>query len=201
VVHGKGSLLGRMPGDDWQKFANLRALLGYQWFFPGKKLLYMGGEFGQRNEWNADGELDWWLLQAGPYHLGLQKFVEDLNRLYRAQPAFWRADYDARGFYWIDCADRESSVLSFVRRDPEGPGEFVVILNLTPVPRRQYRVGLPRGGEWREVLNSDAKIYGGGGMGNAGRVIAEDYPCHSQPSSVKFTLPPLSIMVFSSAGA
>jgi 1,4-alpha-glucan branching enzyme len=199
VVHGKGSLLGRMPGDDWQKFANLRALLGYQWFFPGKQLLFMGGEFGQRNEWNADGELDWGLLSAGPYHRGLQKFVADLNQLYRAQPAFWRADYDPAGFNWIDCTDRESSVLSFVRRDPAGPGEFAIILNLTPVPRRPYRVGLPRGGEWREVLNSDAKIYGGGGLGNAGRVFAGHPPCHNQPASAEFTLPPLSISVFTPA--
>src|SRR5689334_6831670 len=144
VVHGKGSLLGRMPGDDWQRFANLRILLGYQWSFPGKKLLFMGGEFGQSTEWNANGELDWWLLEAGPYHRGLLRFVEDLNKLYLAEAALWRSDYDGGGFYWIDCADHESSVLSFGRRDLEGAGELVVMLNLTPVPRYQYRVGLPR---------------------------------------------------------
>ena len=120
VVHGKGSLLGRMPGDDWQKFANLRALLAYQWFFPGKKLLFMGGEFGQSAEWNENGQLDWWLLDAGPFHRGLQKFVEDLNQLYAATPALWQADYDHGGFYWIDCTDRENSVLSFVRQTADG---------------------------------------------------------------------------------
>ena len=117
VVHGKGSLIGRMPGDDWQKFANLRALLAYQWLFPGKKLLFMGGEFGQRAEWNENGQLDWWLLDAGPFHRGLQKFVEDLNKLYAASPGLWQSDYDHGGFYWIDCADRESSVLSFIRQN------------------------------------------------------------------------------------
>ncbi len=201
VVHGKGSLLQRMPGDDWQKFANLRTLLGYQWFFPGKQLLFMGCEFGQSAEWNADAGLDWHLLQAGPYHAGLQKLVTDLNQLYRDQPAFWRSDFDPHGFAWIDCADTANSVLSFLRRDTQGSGEAVVILNLTPVPRHNYRIGLPRAGEWREALNSDAKIYGGSGMGNLGRVTASEQPRHSQPYSANFTLPPLSILVFTSAAA
>jgi 1,4-alpha-glucan branching enzyme len=196
VVHGKGSLLQRMPGDDWQKFANLRALLGYQWFFPGKQLLFMGCEFGQRGEWNADAGLDWWLLTAGPHHSGTQKFVADINQIYRANPAFWRGDFHERGFAWIDCSDSESSVLSFLRRDPDTQVEFAVILNLTPVPRQPYRIGLPSGGEWREVLNSDATIYGGSGMGNAGRVFADDQKCHGQPHSAEFVLPPLSISVF-----
>ena len=156
VVHGKGSLIGRMPGDDWQKFANLRALLGYQWLFPGKKLLFMGGEIGQRAEWNENAQLDWWLLDAGPFHRGLQQFVADLNQLYAGAPGLWQADYDYAGFSWIDCNDRENSVLSFLRQTPDGVNQLVVILNLTPVPRPNYRIGLPRGGKWKEVLNSDA---------------------------------------------
>ena len=172
-------------------------LLGYQWLFPGKKLLFMGGEFGQSAEWNANGELDWWLLDAGPYHRGLQRFVQDLNQLYQAEPALWQADYDHGGFYWIDCSDTESSVLSFVppgRRT--GRSQLVVILNLTPVPRSHYRIGLPRPGKWREVLNSDAAVYGGSNMGNLGGVMADEHKCHNQPWSAEFTLPPLSIMVF-----
>jgi 1,4-alpha-glucan branching enzyme len=196
VVHGKGSLIGRMPGDDWQKFANLRALLAYQWLFPGKKLLFMGGEFGQSAEWNANGQLDWWLLDAGPFHRGLQKFVEDLNKFYAASPGLWQSDYDHGGFNWIDCADRESSVLSFIRQNPDGANQLVVILNLTPVPRPNYRIGLPRAGKWREVLNSDAAIYGGSNQGNLGGVTAEDIPCHNQPHSAEFRLPPLSVIVF-----
>jgi 1,4-alpha-glucan branching enzyme len=196
VVHGKGSLIGRMPGDDWRKFANLRALLAYQWLFPGKKLLFMGGEFGQSAEWNANGQLDWWLLDAGPFHRGLQKFVEDLNRFYAASPGLWRSDYDHGGFYWIDCADRDNSVLSFIRQNPDGANPLAVILNLTPVLRERYRVGLPRAGQWREVLNSDAAIYGGSNQGNLGGVTAENVPCHSQPHSAEFCLPPLSVVAF-----
>ncbi len=201
VVHGKGSLLRRMTGDDWQKFANLRTLLGYQWFFPGKKLLFMGCEFGQSAEWNADAGLDWHLLRAGLYHGGLQKFVSDINHLYRAQPAFWRSDFDPHGFAWIDCADTANSILSFIRRDTQGQGAAVVIMNFTPVPRHHYRIGLPRKGEWHEAVNSDATIYGGSGTGNFGRVHAVEQPCHGQPFSAEFTLPPLSILVFTSAPA
>ncbi len=141
VVHGKHSLLGRMPGDDWQRFANLRALLAYQWLFPGKKLMFMGGEIGQSHEWNANGEIDWWLLGAGPYHRGMEKFVADLNKLYVAQPGLWQGDFDHAGFYWIDCTDQDSSILSFVRQVPDGTRQVAVILNLTPVPRHKYRVG------------------------------------------------------------
>jgi 1,4-alpha-glucan branching enzyme len=196
MTHGKRSLLEKMPGDDWQKFANLRALIAYQWLFPGKKLLFMGGEFGQSAEWNANGQLDWWLLDAGPFHRGLQKFVEDLNKFYAASPGLWQSDYDHGGFNWIDCADRESSVLSFIRQNPDGANQLVVILNLTPVPRPNYRIGLPRAGKWREVLNSDAAIYGGSNQGNLGGVTAEDIPCHNQPHSAEFRLPPLSVIVF-----
>jgi len=196
VVHGKRSLLGRMPGDDWQRFANLRALLGYQWLFPGKKLLFMGGEFGQSAEWNANGQLDWWLLDAGPYHRGLQKFVEDLNKFYTASPGLWQSDYDHGGFYWIDCADRESSVLSFIRQNSDGANPLAVILNLTPVPREKYRLGLPRAGRWREVLNSDAAHYGGSNRGNLGGVTAGNIPGHGQPHSAEFSLPPLGVIAF-----
>jgi 1,4-alpha-glucan branching enzyme len=196
VVHGKRSLLGRMPGDDWQRFANLRALLGYQWLFPGKKLLFMGGEFGQGVEWSANGQLNWRLLDAGPFHRGLQKFVEDLNALYTKTPALWQADYDHAGFQWIDCNDRDNSVLSFLRRTADGGNQAVVILNLTPVPRGNYRIGLPRAGGWREALNSDARIYGGSNTGNLGGVTAGGPTCHGQPCSADFYLPPLSAMAF-----
>ena len=196
IVHGKGSLLGRMPGDDWQKFANLRSLLAYQWMFPGKNLLFMGGEIGQRAEWNANAELDWWLLRAGPFHHGLQRFVKDLNKLYLSQPGLWQSDYDHAGFYWIDCADRENSVFSFVRQNNERTSEVAVIMNLTPVPRPDYRVGLPRPGRWREVLNSDAGIYGGSNHGNLGGVTAGDVNWHNQSYSAQFFLPPMSVIAF-----
>jgi 1,4-alpha-glucan branching enzyme len=200
VVHGKRSLLGRMPGDDWRRFANLRALLGYQWTFPGKKLLFMGGEFGQSAEWNANGDLEWWLLDAGPYHMGLQRFVQDLNRLYLAEPGLWAGDYEPSGFYWLDCSDRAQSVLSFVRQDAAGRSVLAVILNLTPVPRYGYRVGLPRPGKWREAVNSDASVYGGSNVGNLGGVLAREHQCHNQPWSAEFTLPPLSVIVFAPEG-
>jgi 1,4-alpha-glucan branching enzyme len=196
VVHGKRSLLGRMPGDDWQRFANLRTLLGYQWLFPGKKLLFMGGEFGQSHEWNANGELDWWLLEAGPYHQGVQHFVRDLNRLYVNSPGLWQADYDHAGFSWIDCNDRDNSVLSFFRQTGEGKNPTVVVLNLTPVPRANYRIGLPRGGHWKEVLNSNAGVYGGSDSGNAGGVTAQSQSHHGHAHSGNFFLPPLSLSVF-----
>jgi 1,4-alpha-glucan branching enzyme len=199
VVHGKGSLARRMPGDDWQKFANLRALLGYQWLFPGKKLLFMGGEFGQSAEWNSNGELDWWLLEQGPYHKGLKRFMRDLNKLYRAMPALWQGDYEPEGFYWIDCSDQDSSVLSFARQNPDRTSVVVVLLNLTPTPRYQYKIGLPSPGYWKEVLNSDAHIYGGSDVGNLGGVTAEEGMLHGRPFSAPFTLPPLSIVAFSPA--
>ena len=196
VVHGKLSLIGRMPGDDWQKFANLRALLGYQWLFPGKKLLFMGGEFGQTKEWNENAQLDWWLLGAGPFQRGLQQFVGDLNRLYQKSPALWQADYDPAGFQWIDCNDREHSVLSFLRQTADGKNHTVVILNLTPVPRANYRLGVPCGGKWNEVLNSDAGTYAGSNSGNCGGVTAQNIPAHGQQNSAEFFLPPMSVVVF-----
>jgi 1,4-alpha-glucan branching enzyme len=141
-------------------------------------------------------QLDWWLLQAGPYHQGLQRFVQDLNRLYLASPGLWQADYDYKGFYWLDCSDSESSVLAFARQDTGGDSQFAVLLNLTPVPRYRYRVGLPRAGKWCEVLNSDAAIYGGGNAGNLGGVLALEHKWHQQPYSAEVTLPPLSIIAF-----
>jgi 1,4-alpha-glucan branching enzyme len=196
VVHGKGSLRARMPGDDWQGFANLRALLGFQWLFPGKKLLFMGGEIGQRAEWNANGQVDWWLLEAGPFHRGVQQFIEDLNHFYRGEPALWELDYDTGGFYWVDCSDVENSIFSFVRQSRDAQSRVIVILNLTPVPRFQYRIGVPCGGRWKEAINSDAQGYGGSNLGNLGGVTADPVPVHGQPFSAAFTLPPLSIVAF-----
>ena len=196
VVHGKGSLLQRMPGDDWQRFANLRALLAYQWLFPGKKLLFMGCEIGQSTEWNANGTVEWWLLEAGPYHKGAQKMVEDLNRLYKQCPALWESDYDHDGFWWIDCGDAENSILSFMRQNRDRSSQLAVILNLTPVLRSNYRIGLPRLGAWKEAFNSDCESYGGSNQGNLGRVISTDSPMHGQPQSAPITLPPLGIVAF-----
>lgn len=196
VVHGKASLIGKMPGDEWRQFANQRLLLGYQWLFPGKKMLFMGGEIGQRPEWNENASLEWDLLTMGPYHQGLQNYVAELNRIYRAHAALWQADYDPAGFFWVDCTDHENSVISFIRQKPDGTAPVLTILNLTPLPRPGYRVGVPRGGFWREILNSDATRYGGSGVGNAEGVTAEAYQVHSQPFSAPFQLPPLGICVF-----
>jgi 1,4-alpha-glucan branching enzyme len=200
VVHGKGSLRRRMPGDDWQAFANLRTLLGYQWFFPGKKLIFMGGELGQVTEWDVNGEVDWGLLQQGPFHAGIQRWVSDLNHAYRSEPALWRGDYEADGFQWIDNGDHANSVLSFIRSDRESGGCVLVVLNLTPTLHRNYRVGLPRPGRWVELLNSDATLYGGGNQGNAGVVVAAPVSCHGQPQSAEFVLPPLSVCAFRAVG-
>jgi 1,4-alpha-glucan branching enzyme len=195
VVHGKGSLLAKMPGDDWQQFANLRALYAYMWTHPGKKLLFMGGEIGQRREWHHDRSLDWHLLGEGPYHRGLQRLVRDLNRLYRRERALHELDADPAGFAWIDCADWEQSVVSFVRRARDA-GDFVlVVCNLTPVPRHAYRVGVPRPGYYRELVNSDAGEYGGSNLGNEGGAWAEPRPSQGQPHSLTLTLPPLAVLV------
>ncbi|HZM03681.1 MAG TPA: 1,4-alpha-glucan branching protein GlgB [Candidatus Saccharimonadales bacterium] len=200
VVHGKGSLLARMPGDDWQRFANLRALLAYQWFFPGKQLLMMGCELGQSGEWNANASLDWGLLDQGPYHRGTQRFVRDLNRFYQDEAALWEADYDLSGFFWIDCGDADDSVFSFVRQNRDGSRRVAVIMNLTPVLRNNYRIGLPQGGFWREAVNSDSSFYGGSNQGNFGGIRAEEYQVHHQPFSGSFTLPPLSVIAFRAEG-
>jgi 1,4-alpha-glucan branching enzyme len=156
----------------------------------------MGGEIGQRHEWNPNSEMEWPLLEQGPYHAGLQRFVQDLNRLYRAEPALWESDFDLEGFFWVDCSDQESSVLSFVRQTREGSGRLLVLLNLTPVVRSGYRVGLPQQGFWREVLNTDAAIYGGSNQGNCGGLWAEPTALHNHPWSAPFTLPPLAVTVF-----
>ncbi|MEJ5220473.1 MAG: 1,4-alpha-glucan branching protein GlgB [Tepidiforma sp.] len=195
VVHGKGSLLGKMPGDDWQKFANLRLLLAYQWTLPGKKLLFMGQEFGQWSEWNHERELEWHL--AGyERHAGLARLVGDLNRLYRELPALHATDHDPAGFEWIDCNDAEQSTLSFLRRSPDGRREVAVALNFTPVPRVSHVIGVPHGGTWREVLNTDAEEYWGSGMGNLGGVEAEAEPAHGRPYALRIVLPPLGAVVF-----
>jgi 1,4-alpha-glucan branching enzyme len=191
VVHGKGSLLGKMPGDDWQKLANLRLLLGYLYAHPGKKLLFMGGEFGQWREWNHDASLDWHLLEDSR-HRGIQQWVRDLNRLYRSEPAMYRRDYDPSGFQWIDCCDWEQSVVSFLRRD--GDTEVLVACNFTPVPRLNYRIGAPTSGFWDELLNSDAPDYGGAGFGNFGGVATAPVPAHGYYQSLSLTLAPLGII-------
>jgi 1,4-alpha-glucan branching enzyme len=192
VVYGKGSLFNKMPGDDWQKFANLRLLLGYMWAHPGKQLLFMGGEFGQRGEWNHDRSLDWHLLDE-PGHAGLRQWVADLNRFYRSEPALWQYDFDERGFEWLDASDAANSALSFVRKGDDG--QVVVVCNFTPVPRHDYRVGVHRGGVWEECLNSDAEIYGGSGAGNLGRIETEPTGAHGRNYSLNLTLPPLGILL------
>jgi 1,4-alpha-glucan branching enzyme len=193
MVHGKGSLLSRMPGDPWQKFANLRALYGYMWGHPGKKLLFMGGEFGQWNEWASGRSLDWHLLDY-PTHQGLRRWVADLNRLYRAEPALHEVDFRWEGFEWIDCHDGDSSVLSFIRWDAARARPVIVVCNFTPVPRHRYRIGVPRGGAYVERLNGDATCYGGSGLGNGGRAAAEAIPWHGRPHSLVLTLPPLAVL-------
>jgi 1,4-alpha-glucan branching enzyme len=193
VVHGKGSLLGQMSGDDWQKFANLRLLFGYMFAQPGKKLLFMGAELGQWAEWRHEGSLDWHLLEHDR-HRGIQRWVSDLNGAYRAQPALHRRDFDPEGFEWIDASDADNSVLSFLRKD--GENVVLAVCNFTPVPRGPYRVGVPRGGYWKELLNSDAAEYGGSGLGNRGGAQAEAVPFHGRPYSLTLALPPLSILFF-----
>jgi 1,4-alpha-glucan branching enzyme len=172
VVYGKGSLLGKMPGDNWQKFANLRLLFGYMYAQPGKKLLFMGGEFGQWGEWNHEESLQWYLLSR-PFHKELKRWVEDLNRLYRNQRALHEMDFDPAGVEWIDCTDSEKSILSLIRNGRSTEDALIIVCNFTPVPRFNYRVGAPRGGYWREILNSDSKEYGGSGHGNLGGVDEE----------------------------
>jgi 1,4-alpha-glucan branching enzyme len=190
VVHGKGSLLRRMPGDDWQRFANLRLLYAFMWAHPGKKLLFMGGEFGQVNEWNHEASLDWHLLEQGPYHRGVRRLVADLNRLYRGTPPLYEIDFEPAGFQWMDCNDTEQSTLSFVRFARNGD-LLLCVYNFTPIPRIGYRVGVPAGGDYAEVLNTDSAVYGGSNLGNGGVISSEPIPWHGQPYSARLTLPPL----------
>jgi 1,4-alpha-glucan branching enzyme len=195
VVHGKGSLIGRMAGDEWQKFANLRLLFGYMWGHPGKKLLFMGGEFGQRSEWHHDASLDWHVLKY-PLHSGVQRLVRELNHLYRSASALHALDFSWDGFEWIDCNDGESSVITFLRKS--GTGEMMlVVCNFTPVVRTDYRVGVPCGGYWRERLNSDAIEYGGSGIGNFGGVEAAPLAAHGRFHSLALRLPPLGVLFLS----
>ena len=200
VVHGKGSLLGKMSGDDWQKFASLRLLFGYMYAQPGKKLLFMGGEFGQWREWSHDESLEWHLLNYSP-HSGLKRWVEDLNRLYRSQPALYQLDFEQAGFEWIDCNDVEHSVVSLIRKGRSGDDTVLVVCNFTPVTHFNYRVGVPHPGFWRELLNSDAREYGGSGQGNLGGVEAAPIPWHGRPYSLTFVLPPLATVFFKRAEA
>jgi 1,4-alpha-glucan branching enzyme len=189
VVHGKGSLLGKMPGDDWQRFANLRLLYAYMYGQPGKKLLFMGAELAQYSEWNHDGSLDWHLMELAP-HRGVERFLGDLNRAYRERPPLHELDTDPAGFEWIDANDGAHSVISFLRFDKAG-NPVVIVINFTPVPRPNYRLGVPRGGRWLEIVNSDATVYGGSGQGNLGAVEASPAPLHGRNFSITLTLPPL----------
>ncbi|MFC1892623.1 1,4-alpha-glucan branching protein GlgB [Chloroflexota bacterium] len=200
VVYSKSSLLGKMPGDDGQKFANLRLLLGYMYAQPGKKLLFMGGELGQWREWAHDENLEWHLLQYQP-HSGLQRWVSDLNKLYRSQPALYQVDFDQAGFDWIECDDVEHSVFSLMRKGHSPDDSVVVACNFTPLTHFNYQIGVPQTGFWRELLNSDAAEYGGSGNGNMGGVEAVPIPLHGRPYSMTFTLPPLAAVFFRHAEA
>jgi len=178
-----------MPGDEWQRFANLRAYYGFMWGFPGKKLLFMGGEFGQYNEWNSNGSLDWNLLQY-PLHAGIQRVIRDLNTVYRDFPPLYKRDFDPDGFEWIIHDDLDSSVFSFIRKDENG--RFVIVMsNFTPVPRYGYRFGVPEAGWYREIINTDAVIYGGSGIHN-NELLAQPIPCNGYDWSVEVTAPPLA---------
>jgi len=194
VVHGKASLLSKMPGDEWRKFANLRLLLAYMYAEPGKKMLFMGAEFGQWWEWDHDHSIQWHLLQYAP-HQGLQQYVKDLNRIYRSEPAMYELDYHSDGFEWIDFRDADSTVVSFIRRDRSQGQTLVFIFNFTPVPKSNYRIGAPRPGYYRELINSDSSIYGGSNMGLEGGIYADTLPWHGQPCSLNLTLPPLGMIV------
>jgi alpha-1,4-glucan:alpha-1,4-glucan 6-glycosyltransferase len=193
VVHGKGSLLSKMPGDHWQQLANVRAYLAFMWSHPGKQLLFMGQEFGQPSEWSEERGLDWWILDQ-PIHRGLFDLVSRLNALYREHPALWRADNDSRGFEWIDGGDARSNVVSFLRRDPETGETLAVAVNFSGNPHEHYRLGLPSAGVWDEVLNTDAVEFGGSGVGNLGSVTAVDEPWSGRPASAEVTLPPLGAL-------
>jgi 1,4-alpha-glucan branching enzyme len=193
VVHGKGSLLGKMPGDRWQKLANLRSLLAYMWAHPGKQLLFMGGEFGQEAEWSHDRSLDWHLLESAE-HSGVQALVRELNRVYKAEPALWEVDFSHEGFRWLEANDAGANVLAFARLPQDGERPVVCIANLSPVPRPGYRVGMPNAGRWREAVNTDSTFFGGSDVGNLGGVEATPVAWHDQPYSAEVTLPPLGVV-------
>jgi 1,4-alpha-glucan branching enzyme len=195
VVYGKGSMIRKMPGDDWQKFANLRAYYAFMWSHPGKKLIFMGAEIAQWREWNHDASLDWHLLDA-PLHSGMQRLVRDLNNVYRATPALYRKDSEGDGFRWVVIDDREQSVFVYLRFGDAGDAPVLVACNFTPVPRHGYRVGLPHAGYWREILNTDAEIYGGSNVGNGGGLMADAVESHGLPASMALDLPPLATIMF-----
>lgn len=195
VVHGKGSLLAKMPGDEWQKFANLRLFFGFMFTHPGKKLLFMGSEIGQWKEWDFNSSLEWHLLNWEP-HRKLQKFIKDLNHIYRQESSLYQVDFHHSGFEWIDFHDVDNSIISFLRKDKNQEEFLVIVCNFTPVPRKNYRIGVPSEGFYREILNSDSEIYGGSNMGNSGGVTAEPLPWHKRCYSLNLTLPPLSITIF-----
>jgi 1,4-alpha-glucan branching enzyme len=195
VVHGKGSLIGKMPGDDWQKFANLRAMYAYMWTHPGKKLLFMGGEIGQWNEWSHENSLDWHLLQHAP-HQGVRRCLQDLNRLYRREAALHQIEFSHDGFEWVDLHDWAASTVSYLRKGRRADDVVLVVCNFTPVPRYNYRIGVPRGGVWTEVFNSDSGLYGGSNLGNAGGVEAAALPAQGRAHSLSITMPPLAVLVF-----
>ena len=199
VVHGKGSLLAKMPGDRWQRYANLRAYFGFMWAHPGKKLLFMGCEIAQPHEWNHDAELDLGLL-GDPAHAGIQRLVRDLNRLYAGEPALHRRDAEPEGFRWLIGDDRANSVFAFLRQGREGDAPILVVCNMTPVPRHGYRIGVPRPGRWSEVANTDSRFYGGSDLGNDGGAVAHDQPAHGEAQSVLLTLPPLATVMLRAEG-
>jgi len=194
VVYGKRSMLEKMPGDPWQQHASLRALYGYLFAHPGKKLMFMGSEFGQRSEWNHDTSLDWSHL-GDPRHQGLQRWVRDLNLVYRHEPSLHQVDFDGGGFQWIDCHDADNSVISLLRRGRDAGDVTVAVLNFTPVPRPQYVVGVPDPGSYRELLNSDLEVYGGSGVGNGAHVHTDGPPAHGFNVSLRLTVPPLGFLL------
>ncbi len=195
VVHGKGSLINKMPGDDWQKFANLRAMFGFMFAHPGKKLHFMGMEFGQWKEWNYESSLDWHLLEYDT-HKGLQFFIKDLNSVYKRFPALYENDFSSEGFQWIDANDSQNSVFSFIRYDNEKKYPVIMVANLTPIPKYNYRIGVPQDAKWLEILNSDASQYGGSGIGNLGGVDSNPVPYHDEEQSITITIPPMAVVLF-----
>jgi 1,4-alpha-glucan branching enzyme len=199
VVYGKGSLIGKMPGDEWQRFANLRALFTYMWTHPGKKLLFMGGEFAQGREWTHEGELEWGIADL-PEHAGVRRLVRELNRTYVAERALHELDFSTDGFEWIDAGNAEQSVFAFLRKSADGREFLLVVGNFTPIPRTNYLVGVPARGSWREIFNSDAREYGGAGWGNLGGVESGPVAAHGRLESVNLSLPPLATIVLRWAG-